>query len=150
MLGFDTLPLTSTRGRCELCRPFEQQTPVYVGETFFVSTQGAIWPSPASRSWDFTQDPGTHGALVASPAGLPSKGEQIGGELPGIASVPALASQQTPFPVLVETQRFPASPLDANGVSGSIPSRNRVQHSLLLSQVPACEALPVGRETRAG
>lgn len=89
MLAFNMLLLTWMWGRCELGRWFEQQTHVNAGETFSVSMQGVIWPSPDSRTWDFTQDLRAQDALIALLAGLLSKGKQRGkmgclGACPGL------------------------------------------------------------------
>ena len=59
-------------------RQFKQQAPAYTGETFLVSMQGTICPSPDFRTWDFTQDPRAQDALTALLTGLLSEGKQTG------------------------------------------------------------------------
>lgn len=91
--------------------------PVYTEDTFFVSMQGAIWPSPDSRIWDFTWDPRPQDALMTLLAGLLSKHKQIGEKLPRMS----MCLPQTPSKLHLQCWRFPDSPLDASGVSESGP-----------------------------
>lgn len=135
-------------------RRFEQQMPAHTGETLSVSVQGVIWPSPDSRTRDFIQDPRARDALMASPAGLLSKGRRTGEDCPGCLcacyGLPAscIYSADGSQPL---SRPLPASHLSrgADGVSESGPALPMAERSAQPAAAACLQSCP-RRQPSAG